>query len=294
MLKTSPPGLRLGRELNRLREAAGYEGRRGVERAAAELELSAATIYRAEKGEGLKKERDVRAMCQLYQASAERTAVLLDLVRQVKTPGWWAGYDIPADLGLYLGMEQVATEIWWFEPLIVPGLLQTEGYARTIITEDSPRVSEDEAASKMIQFRMERQHVLAHSLNPPSMRVLIGEEVLRRPVGGQAVHVAQLARLAEAAALPTISVRVVPVGVGYYRGIDTGPFEILHFQPDSDGEVYERPTVYSDGGFAGSGYFEDPGKVARYTAAFEAIQGRALSEADSQSLIRQSAEVPRS
>lgn len=291
MVKTSPPGMRLGRELNRLREAAGYEGRRGVERAAAEIELSAATIYRAEKGEGLKKERDVRAMCRLYGASPERTAVLLDLVRQVKTPGWWAGYDIPADLGLYLGMEQVASEIWWFEPLIVPGLLQTEDYARTIITEDSPRVSGDEAASKMIRFRMERQRVLDHSPDPPSLRVLIGEEVLRRPVGGHAVHAAQLIRLADAAALPAVSVRVAPVALGYYRGIDTGPFEVLHFPPDSDGHVYERPTVYSDGGFAGAGYFEDPGDVARYTAAFEAIQDRALSEADSLTLIRQATEV---
>lgn len=289
--KTSPPGLRLGRELNRLREAAGYEGRRGVERAAAEIEVSPATIYRAEKGEGLKKERDVRAMCQLYGASPERTAVLLDLVRQVKTPGWWAGYDIPADLGLYLGMEQAAAEIWWFEPLVVPGLLQTEDYARMIITAGRPGAA-DEAAARMIRFRMERQLILDRSPNPPSLHVMLGEEALRRPVGGPAVHAAQLTRLAETAALPAVSVRVVPIAAGYYRGLATGSFEVVHFPPDSDGQVYEPPTVYAEGGFAGAGYFEDPGGVARYTEAFEGIRGRALTEADSLTLIRQAAEEP--
>jgi transcriptional regulator with XRE-family HTH domain len=289
----SPPALRLGRELSRLRDAAGYTGRKGAEQVAATTGISVATIYRAEKGEGLKKDRDIQALLGVYRANAERADAVMELVRQTKAPGWWAGYDIPEDFGLYLAMEQAASEIWWFEPLLTPGLLQTEGYARTIITADSQaEMTEDETASK-IRFRMDRQRILDRAPDQPSLHVLIGEEVIHRPIGGPAVQAAQLDRLHQAAALPSVSVRVVPFGTGYYRGLDTGPFEVLHFPPDSDGQVYERPTVYADGGFAGTGYFESPEEVARYTAAFEAIRSRALSEADSRTLIKQSTEVLR-
>src|SRR5258707_13176361 len=148
-MPASPPALRLGRELSRLREAAGYVGRRGAEQVAAATGISVATIYRAEKGDGLKKERDVRALLDLYRASPERAVAVMELVRQTKTPGWWAGYDIPAHLGLYLGMEEVAAEIWWFEPLLIPGLLQTEDYARTILTADGLPADDAATASKI-------------------------------------------------------------------------------------------------------------------------------------------------
>jgi len=288
---TSPPGLRLGRELRRLREAAGYVGRRGVEQVSAVTKISTATIYRAEKGEGVKKERDVQALLDLYHASPERAAALVELVRQTKGPGWWAEYDIPPHLGLYLGMEQVAQEIWWFEPQLTPGLLQAEDYARTIITAGKPGPDDAETVSK-IRFRMNRQTVLFRAERPPLLQVVMGEEALRRPIGGPTIQAAQLERLLEAVGLRNVSVRVVPVAVGFYRGVSTGPFEVLHFPPDSDGVVYEPPTVYAES-FASGGYFDNITEVARYTTAFEDIRGCALSESDSQALIKQAAEALR-
>ncbi len=292
-MPASPPALRLGRELSRLREAAGYPGRKGAEQVAAETGISVATIYRAEKGEGLKKERDIQALLDLYRANPDRAGALMELVRQTKTPGWWAGYDIHPDLGLYLAMEEAAAEIWWFEPLLTPGLLQTEDYARTIITADGQaKMTEAETVSK-IRFRMDRQRILDRTPDQPSLHVLIGQEVIHRPIGGPAIQAAQLDRLHQAATLPSVSVRVVPFGTGYHRGLDTGPFEVLHFPPDSDGQVYERPTVYADGGFAGTGYFGKPEEVAKYTAAFDEIRSRALGEADSRTLLKQAMEVLR-
>ncbi|HEX4830923.1 MAG TPA: helix-turn-helix transcriptional regulator [Trebonia sp.] len=286
---TSPPGLRLGRELKRLREAAGYDGRKGAERIAAETGISPATIYRAEKGEGVKKERDIRALLDLYRASTERSAALMELVSQTRTPGWWAEYDIPVHLGLYLGMEQVAAEIWWFEPLLIPGLLQTEDYARTIITAGRSGADDPEVTAK-IRFRMERQAILLRSERPPALHVAVGEEALRRPIGSAAIHAAQLERLLQATDLPNVSVHVVPIAVGFYRGVSTGPFEVLHFPPDSDGVVYEPPTVYAEL-FTSGGYFDDPAEVSRYTAAFEDIRNRALDEADSEALIKRAVEA---
>ena len=291
-MPASPPALRLGRELSRLREAADYVGRKGAEQVAAATGISVATIYRAEKGEGLKKERDVRALLDLYRASPERAGALMEMVRQTKTPGWWAGYDIPADLGLYLAMEQAADTIWWFESCFVPGLLQTEDYARTILTGSSPDAPEDEIASK-IRFRMERQRVLNGAPVPPALHVLIDEAVIRRPIGGPAVHVPQLDRLHQAAAMPNVSLGIVPFDAGYHLGLDTGSFELLKFPPDSDGQVYETPTVYADGGYAGTKYIDSSEEVARYAAAFEAIRRRALSETESRNMIKQVTEVAR-
>lgn len=291
-MPASPPALRLGRELKRLREAAGYTSRRAVEQIADNLELSPATIYRIEKGEGLKKEKDVRAMCDLYGANRDRTAALMDLLTQSKTPGWWAPYDIPVDLGLYLALEQDADTIWWFEPGFIPGLLQTEDYARAAITEGSPGVGGDAIESK-IRFRMERQLVLTREPVPPSLHVVIDEAVIRRTIGGPVVHAAQLDRLYQAAAMPNVSLGIVPFDAGFHPGLDTGAFELLKFPPDSDGQVYERPTVYADGGYAGTKYTDSSEEIARYSAAFEAIQRRALSEGESRNMIKQVAEVVR-
>ncbi len=288
-MPASPPALRLGRELSRLREAAGYPGRKGAEQVAAETGISVATIYRSEKGEGLKKERDIQALLAVYRANSDRAGALMEMVRQTKTPGWWAGYDIPEHLALYLGMEEVAAEIWWFEPLLTPGLLQTEDYARTIIRADGLPADDAETASK-IQFRMDRQAVLLRDERPPALHVVMGEEALRRPIGSPAIQTAQLEALLQAADLPNVSVRVVPVAAGFYQGVGTGPFEVLHFPPDSDGVVYEPPTVYAEA-FRSAGYFDDPADVSRYTTAFQDIRRCALSEADSRTLIKNSTEA---
>lgn len=295
-MPASPTAVRLGRELRRLREHAGHTSRRAVEEIAGQLELSPATIYRIEKGEGLKKDKDIRGMCALYGTSPERTAALMNLLAQSKAPGWWAGYGdsiIPADLRLYLALEQDADTIWWFEPGFMPGLLQTEAYARAAITEGSPGVGEAGIAAKT-RFRMERrQRVLTREPAPPELHVLIDEAVVRRPIGGPAVHAAQLESLREAAGMPGVSLGVVPFSAGFHVGLDTGSFELLKFPPDSDGEQYETPTVYADGGYAGTRYTESPREVARYSAAFEAIRRRALGPGDSRNMIKQAAEALR-
>lgn len=285
----TPPGLRLGRELKRLREAAGYTGRRGVEQVAAELEISGATIYRAEAGAGLRKDRDVRDLCGIYSASPERTAALLELARQDRTPGWWAGYDIPAHLALYLGLEEVAQEIWWFEPLLMPGLIQTEDYARTVITAGSTAAADDAETAAKIRFRLERQAVLLRAERPPTLDVMIGEEALRRPIGGESIQAAQLDRLLQAADMPNVSVRVVPIAAGMYQGVGTGPFEVLFQPPDTDGLSYEPPTVYAET-FTSAAYLDDPAEVSRYRTAFEDIRGCALSPEDSRTIIKDSIE----
>jgi transcriptional regulator with XRE-family HTH domain len=284
----TPPGLRLGRELRRLREAAGYTGRKGVEQVAAALEISGATIYRAEAGAGLRKDRDVRGLCTIYGASPDRTAALQELARQDRTPGWWAGYDIPVHLALYLAMEEVAAEIWWFEPLLMPGLIQTEDYARTIITAGHPTAADNPETVSKVRFRMERQAVLLRRERQLTLDVVIGEEALHRPIGGASIQTAQLDRLLQAADMPNVSVRVVPIAAAMYQGVGTGPFEVFLQSPDTDGLSYE-PAVYAET-FLSAAYLDDGDDVSRYQAAFEDIRRCALSTEDSQTLIKDSIE----
>jgi hypothetical protein len=118
---------------------------------------------------------------------------------------------------------------------------------------------------------------------------VIGEEALHRPIGGARVQAAQLDRVLQAADMPNVSVRVVPIATGMYQGVGTGPFTVLFQHPDTDGHSYEPPTVYAET-FASGAYLDDPDEVGRYTTAFEDIRSCALSTEDSRTLIKHSME----
>lgn len=286
---TSPPSRLLGRELKKLREAAGLS----LDDAAAELMIARTTIYRGETGKvGARKDRDIIAMCRLYGANEERTQALLKLAREARTKGWWTEFDIPDYLALHIAMEAAAREIWWFEPTLCPALLQNEDYARAVIAAQANLTPGATASSA--KFRLSRQAVLSRAERPATLRVIMAEEVLRRPIGGAAVQAAQLERVLQAADLPNVSVRIVPVSIGMYPGVGTGPFEMLHFWPDSDGILYEDPTVYAEGFVTSGGDFDNPADVSRYQEAYEAIESCALSETDSNVMIKQSMEALRS
>ena len=94
--------------------------------------------------------------------------------------------------------------------------------------------------------------------------MVLNESILRRPVGGREVMAAQLDALAESAELPNVSLRVVPFSAGRHHGIMTGPFEILRFSANGDGQDSEPPTVYVDG-FTGDLYLDKPAEVERYS-----------------------------
>ena len=103
--------------------------------------------------------------------------------------------------------------------------------------------------------------------------MVLNESILRRPVGGREVMAAQLDALAEAASLPNVSLRVVPFSAGRHHGMMTGPFEILRFPVNGDGQDSEPPTVYVDG-FTGDLYLDKPAEVERYSRRLRGHLGR--------------------
>jgi transcriptional regulator with XRE-family HTH domain len=279
------PRRQLGRYLRELRNQNGLT----IKRAAAELEWSEVKIWRIETGQVAMRSLDVQGMCQFYGADAELTQALMGLAKETKARGWWHAYGdvIPEGFDVYIGLEEAAAAIDWYESDLIPGLLQTEDYARAVIKIDKPDVGSDEI-DRRVQVRIGRQRLLTRASFPTHLRIVLDETILRRPVGGPLVMSAQLRRLAEACELPNIALRVIPFSAGLHHGVTSGPFEILRFPSNGDGRDSEPPTVFADG-FTGDLYLDKPAEVDHHAAAFTGIWAAALEERVSQVVIQQAA-----
>ncbi|MFC5721459.1 helix-turn-helix domain-containing protein [Streptomyces gamaensis] len=281
------PRRQLGRILCELRERAGIK----TKEAAAHLERSPVTLWRIEQGRVSSRGVEVEAMCRLYKASPELTKALVGLAKETKAKGWWHAYGdvIPEGFDVYIGLEEAATRLDWYEPELVPGLLQTEEYARTVIRADNPQ-EEPSEIERRVQLRIKRQVLLTRFTQPPTLNIVLNEAVLRRPIGGNNTMAEQLQHLAEVSELPTVRLRVVPFSAGLHRGVMSGQFTILRFLVDSDGNDREPPTVYADG-YTGDLFLDKPGEVERYDAAFADIWAKALLEEASHRLVLELAEL---
>lgn len=277
MPETTPTVRRrmLGAELRRLREAADFT----LDDAGRALERSLSTVSRIENGRNAVRGVDVRLMLDAYGVTDERKREsLIALARDGRKKGWWQTYSelLSAASSDLISLEDDAAEIRTFEMGLVPGLLQTEDYARAVL---SGRLSatEDEV-ERLVGVRMARQAVLTRRERPLRLWAILGEAALRQRVGGPEVMRAQLHRLAEASALPNVTLQVLPFTAGAHPGID-GPFVILEFPEPADIDVVLLENMTS------SLYLEQEPEVARYARAFEHLRADALSRADSRALI---------
>ena len=279
------PRRQLGRYLRELRNRE----RLTVKAAAEKLEWSEAKMWRIETGQTSLRSLDVEAMCRIYGAPADLMEALMGLAKETKARGWWHAYGdvIPEGFDVYIGLEEAASQLAWYESELVPGLLQTEDYARTLIEADNPGFDAEEI-SRRVHVRMARQPLVHRATAPLQLSVVLNEGILRRPVGGPTVMSAQLARLAEVSERPNVSVRVVPFSAGLHGGMLSGPFVILRFPLNGDGRESEPATVYVDG-FTGALYLDKPNEVDRYAQAFDSVWAMALNESQSRTLIRQAA-----
>lgn len=232
-----PTALRiaLGGRLRRLREASGISR----DAAGDTIRASSSKISRLELGRVASKERDVADLLTLYGVTeGEERETLLSLARQANAPGWWRKYGdvLPNWFETYLGLEQAASVIRTYEPQLVPGLLQTEDYARAIIRLRHVHVSHDEV-ERRVALRMARQAFL-NQPGAPDLWVALDEAAVRRPLGDPKVQRAQLLHLIEMAGRPNITLQIVPFDAGGHAAAG-GPFTILRFsEPDLPDVVY--------------------------------------------------------
>lgn len=261
----------LGQRLRKLRTERGMT----VEDVAAKLLCSTAKVSRMETGARKPVLRDVRDLCALYEVSEADAQELMRLTQQAREPGWWTVYD---DLKLlpYIGLEQEASAITAYCMCYVHGLAQTEEYAKTIIKAIAPRIEPD-IHQQRVEARMRRQELFERK-NPPRYRLLLDENVLRRPIGGPGVMAGQLDKILGLASSGKATVQVVPFAIGPYSVADIS-FTLLEF----DGPVLS-PVVFVEG-LVSHMYYERPLDIARYRESIEYIRDSALTPRDSVQLL---------
>ncbi|EDY42764.1 helix-turn-helix domain-containing protein [Streptomyces sp. SPB074] len=281
MTGSTVPRRQLGRNLKALRNKAHLT----VRAAAVELEWSEAKMWRIETGQTPLRSLDVQAMCFVYGAPPDLTKALMELAKETKARGWWQAYGdvVPEGFDIFVGLEEAAESLCGYENDLVPGLLQTEAYAREIFRTHVHGIEEAEL-ERRVRLRAQRQELLTRAFDPPQLSVVVNEGVLRRPVGGPKAMAHELAHLVFASQTPNVSLRVLPFSAGMNVGVVTGPFNILRFPANGQGAATEPPTVYVDG-YTGGLYLDKEKEVQRYDRAFTDIWNAALDEPSSRRLI---------
>lgn len=254
---------RLGIELRRLREAAG----KTIDEVAQVLECSDSKVSRIENGQVSASPRDVRDMLESYGVETERRDELVKFARAARKKGWWEAYNDTPAVPL-VGLEVAADHILAYEPMFVLGLLQTEGYARSIIRALRPDLS-SEQAERWVELRMARQKLLEQE-DAPSLDVILEECALRRPVGRRIEMRKQLQHLVAITELPNLTLRVLPLSTGEHAGM-SGAFHIYRFLKRTEPDVVFLEHTISDL------YLENHAQVERYSAAFERLRQAAMS-----------------
>ena len=260
---SGPTALRilLGAHLRRLREAQGVSR----EDAGWEIRASESKISRMELGRVGFKERDIADLLSLYGVDDEEERErLLALARQANTPGWWHRYGdvLPNWFQSYLGLEAWAALIRTYEVQFVPGLLQTEDYARAVVLLGHGRARSEEI-DRRVAVRIQRQAILDHA-DPIKLWAVVDEAVLRRPIGGTQIMRAQLEALLEAAARPNVRLQIVPFDAGGHSAAG-GAFTILRF-PDQ-----ELPDVVYIEQLTSALYLDKRDDVEHYLDAMERL-----------------------
>lgn len=257
----------LGAALRRFREGAGYS----LDDAARILECDRSKISRIETGQRGIRPIELRELLDEYGVEPDRRDALLTVARQTRQAGWWQSYshvlsDAYQD---FISLEASASTIWTYEAQLVPGLLQTEDYARAIAAASLFGESQDER-EQFVQARLRRQQVLTRD-NPLQFWAILSEGALRQLVGNREIMQAQLAQLIEVSnERANVTLQVLPFAAGAHAAT-SGPFVIMKFP-----EAPDLGVVYLEGQTGGI-YLESADEVARYTLVCEHLRASALS-----------------
>ncbi|SEP62807.1 helix-turn-helix domain-containing protein [Streptomyces radiopugnans] len=264
----------LGLRLRDLRERAGCS----FEEAAAALSVNAATVRRMEKAEVGLKPLFVEKLLETYGVERQEIDSFLALVEESRKPGWWHRFRdvLPDWFGLYVSLEGSASVIRGYEPHCVPGLLQTEDYARALLRTGFPNAPEDEL-ERRVALRMGRQRLLTGS-GAPRLWVVMDETVLHRPVGGREVMRAQIDRLLEAAGMPNVTLQVLTFEAGPHPGM-FGPFQLFRF------DIPELPDIVYTESLTGAVYLDERPDTAAYLEALDRMGAQAVSVRHTEELL---------
>jgi transcriptional regulator with XRE-family HTH domain len=260
---------RLRTELRRAREEAGYT----MEEVARRTEWSLSKVVRIEKGTVKISGTDLRALLRLFEIpeDGDRAAELLELGRATRQSSWWSRTYRPLISEQYLQYieyEEAASVLHLYEPLLIPGLLQTQEYATAIIREHANPGTPEDMIRARIDIRLKRQELLTQD-PPPTIVCVLDEAAVQRTAGQRNLAKGQIAHLISLARRPGMTIEIVPFSAGLHRGM-LEPFLLLSF-PGSDGDVLflesSRDTLFSD---------EDDSEIPGYRDVFNDLRNISL------------------
>jgi len=260
-------------EMRRMREKRGLTR----EQAAAAVRGSVANIGHIETARGLPKPLELERLLELY-GEPERVEFFQELrLRAKRGRDWWVGFreTVPGGLHLLLGLETSAVQIESWDAQVVPGLFQTRATALAMIRVGRPDLDPD-GIDRLVELRMSRQREVIDREEPPALWSVIAESALRWPVGGADAHRAQLERLIELAARPSVDIQILPFSVGAHLGTE-GPFRILSAPPEL--ENYPGCVVVEDR--VGVRYYDEPAPLMTYRNDLARLRVQALKPEES-------------
>ncbi|MFE1394432.1 helix-turn-helix domain-containing protein [Nocardiopsis alba] len=257
---------RLSHLLKELREAKGFTAQHVTDT----LGWSRGKLTHIEQNQWKRpNRRDIEDLLDIYEVTdAERRDAALSLVRQSRQQGWWVSYSDVWGGGTFVGLEAETRSIRTFEALAIPGLLQTEEYARTVIKAGG--FTDEDEIDRRVQARMIRKQVLAGP-DAPLYWAVADEAALRKSPRGQLEHLLDVQG-------PRLGVQVIPDSVGPHAAL-TAPFVIMDFPEPDPSTVYV--STWSDELF-----LEKPVHLEQYESLWRHITASALSVEDSRALIR--------
>lgn len=265
---------RLGLYLTRLRESYGLDIRAVAER----INVSHMTVRRVEQGLHQTDLVILEKLFDTYEVAFERRQELLELAAEAFRSGWWIEYGDVLH-GLFAVMEDEATQILSYQSQVIPGLLQTDAYARALFQAalGEPDTWEIKDVEKRVRARRERRSVLER-MDPPRLHAVLAEGALRQQVGGRNVMREQLEHLAEMSTRSNVTLQVLPYRAGAHAGL-SGSFSIFEFPHPDDSDVVHSEDL------SGSSYSETRGAVARFRLAWGSVTDAALAPSESAGMI---------
>jgi transcriptional regulator with XRE-family HTH domain len=267
---------RLGAELRRYREQAGFT----IEQVAEHMRCSASKISRLETGQIGSSPNDIREILTLFRVGEPTLCELVEVAKETRQRGWWQrhGSVLTSE---FVAFEQAASVIRSYEAQCVPGLLQTEEYARHLLAGAQGLLVDGEDQTHLenrLKVRMRRQSLLTQD-DPLQLWCVIDESALLRPVGGRNVMRQQIDYLIAMSERDNVTIQVLPLRVGAHPGMD-GSFAILRFPHESDPDTVYVTTA------TGGAFMEKPEDVARHERVFEMLTSVALTPQDSREFMR--------
>lgn len=270
---------RLAAELRRLRERAEMTG----DQVAKRLKWSASKLSRIENAHTTPRAVEIRKLLALYDVEGSYADDLLALAREAAGKGWWETFSstLPPEYAALIGMEAEAQSALSWEPLIVPGLLQTGDYAREVTNGYLERIDPvpPSETQRRVEARLARQQVLIRD-NPLRLSAVLDQSVLQRRFGNPNVMRSQIKRLIELSECDNISLRILPLDGRHPIG--TGAFALLQF-----GDVHDmtyQDVVYIEN-LTGGRYVEEEDEVFRYRRAFDRLSDLSLDEQKSREML---------